>query len=450
MSQLRESFILPVLWVSLALLQTSCAHVNERLEHWDPNHGYRDSLQPHFGPSDPTLFGLFFSGGGTRAAAFSYGVLEELATTHLTDHGETLRLLDEVDFVNGVSGGSFTAAYYVLFGDRTFADYEQRFLKRHVQGQLIFRLLWPWNWIRLLSPYYDRIDLAADFYNDHVFDGATFGDLTLRKGPTLGINATDLSTGSPFRFSQEQFDFLCSDLSSFPVAWAVGASSAVPLLFTPFLLHNYSGTCGFEKPLWLQKALEQSRTSSPRRWRSARVMDSYLDKELRPYVHLIDGGISDNLALRDPIKQVSDVSIRALKPGEEHKDLRRIVAIVVNAQTESELTWSRIDRRPAVGSVLASMTNAQIDVLSVDTMELLYKIASLWEKRASAAGFPARVYVIEISFESLEDEEKRDYLNRLPTSLHLPDEDVDLLRKTARELLRTNPAYQRLLQDLSR
>lgn len=78
----------------------------------------------------------------------------------MTVGNESRRLLDEVDFVNGVSGESFTAAYYALFGDRIFVDYEQRFLKRNVQGELIFRLLWPWNWVRLLSPFYDRIDLA--------------------------------------------------------------------------------------------------------------------------------------------------------------------------------------------------------------------------------------------------------------------------------------------------
>ncbi len=449
MSQLRESFILPVLWVSLALLQTSCAPVNERLEQWDPNHGYRDSLRPDIGPSDHTAFGLFFSGGGTRAAAFAYGVLEELADTNLTGNGEVRRLLDEVDFVNGVSGGSFTAAYYVLFGDRIFADYEQRFLKRNVQGELIFRLLWPWNWVRFLSPYYDRIDMAVDFYNDHVFDGATFGDLTLRQGPTLGINATDLSTGNPFRFNQDQFDFLCSDLSSFPVARAVAASSAIPILFQPVLLRNYSGTCGFEKPLWLKQALKRSRPSSVRRWRSARIMASYLDKELRPYVHLVDGGISDNLAIRDPIGQAADVTIWEQNPGEEHKHLHRIVLIVVNAQTESDHTWRLVDQSPTVGSLLGSMTNAQIDVLSADTLDLLYTFASLWEERTSAAEVPLRVYVIEITFQSLEDKEKRAYLNSLPTNLHLPDEDVDLLRETARELLRTHPEYQGLLQDLS-
>ena len=446
---LRQSFLVLVFWFMLMTLLSACATVNESLKTWDPNHGYRPSSKSPFGPTDHTVFGLHFSGGGIRAAAFAYGVLEELAKTTVTVNGESQRLLDEIDYVNGVSGGSFTAAYFTLFGDRIFEDYEERFLKRNVQADLIFRLFWPWNWIRMLSPFYDRIDLAVDFYNDHIFDGATFGDLNQREAPALNINTTDLSTGNPFSFTQDQFDFICSDLSSFPLARAVGASSAVPILFPPVLLHNYAGTCGFGTPPWLARALQKPRNQSVRRWRGARIIASYLDRDSRPYIHLIDGGISDNLALRDPIAQAADVTLLEQKPGEENKDLHRIVVIVVNAQTESEITWSLVDQFPSVSSLLGSMTNAQIDVLSAETLELLHNFAILWEERTSSAGVPTKVYVIEVTFQSLLDEDKRQYLNNLSTNLSLSDEDVDLLQQTARELLRTHPEYQRLLQDLS-
>ncbi len=63
-----------------------------------------------------------FSGGGTRAAAFSYGVLEFLRRTEVVDSkGRKVRLLDEVDVITGVSGGSFTALAYGLYGDKLFA-----------------------------------------------------------------------------------------------------------------------------------------------------------------------------------------------------------------------------------------------------------------------------------------------------------------------------------------
>ena len=87
---------------------------------------------------------LAFSGGGTRAAAFSYGVLEFLRRTEIVGpKGNKVRLLDQVDVITGVSGGSFTALAYGLYGDKLFADYEQRFLKRNVQGEIIARAFSP-------------------------------------------------------------------------------------------------------------------------------------------------------------------------------------------------------------------------------------------------------------------------------------------------------------------
>jgi len=84
---------------------------------------------------------LAFSGGGTRAAAFSYGVLETLRDIEVTNaSGSKTRLLDEVDVITGVSGGSFTALAYGLYGERLFALFEKSFLKQDVQGALIRRL----------------------------------------------------------------------------------------------------------------------------------------------------------------------------------------------------------------------------------------------------------------------------------------------------------------------
>ncbi len=446
---LRNYAIFPILALSLLLGLVSCGHVNEPLKNWKPSSGYRDPIFTNVRASDRTQLALTFSGGGTRAAALAYGVLEELAETQVTIDGVSHRLLDEVDAVSGVSGGSFTASYYALYGDRIFEDYEQRFLKRNVQGALIFRMFWPWNWLRLLSPFFSRSDIAIEYYDDEIFDGATFGVLEAGDRPLLRINATDLSTGIPFRFNQDQFDFICSDLSSFPVARAVGASAAVPFLFPPVTLRNYAGQCGFAQPAWLKQSLKKSQGGSVRRSRYARVLNSYLDSEVRPYIHLVDGGVSDNLAIRNPIATAAS----DLKSWDEHetaRNIQRFIGIIVNAQTESKLTWSLIDRDPSVGAILASMTNAQIDVLSDETIELLRTLVALWQQQASSAGLATKFYLVEVSLESTEDEAEREYLNSLPTTLSLPEEAVDRLRLAARNLLRTNPEFRRLLQDLSR
>ncbi len=80
-------------------------------------------------------------------------------------NGEKVRLLDGVGVITGVSGGSFTALAYGLYGDKLFADYEQRFLKRDVQGEIIARTLNPVNWGDLWSTGWGRSELAADLYD---------------------------------------------------------------------------------------------------------------------------------------------------------------------------------------------------------------------------------------------------------------------------------------------
>ena len=105
------------------------------------------SPEGSFGPrSDELLLILAFSGGGRRAAAFAYGILEELAATPVMLGGQSRRLLDEVDLISSVSGGSFTAAYYGLYGDRIFREFQTDFLRRPVERALFLQLFRPRNW----------------------------------------------------------------------------------------------------------------------------------------------------------------------------------------------------------------------------------------------------------------------------------------------------------------
>ncbi len=86
---------------------------------------------------------LAFSGGGTRAAALAYGILEELRDTTVVIDGQPRRLLDEVDTISSVSGGSFTSAYYGLYGERTFEDFKDEFLTQNIEHKLVRGLLNP-------------------------------------------------------------------------------------------------------------------------------------------------------------------------------------------------------------------------------------------------------------------------------------------------------------------
>ena len=164
----------------LLFLLGGCASrpINPPLTQADPRSGYRFETRQAYVRNKENLVILAFSGGGTRAAAFSYGVLEFLRRTEVVGPaGHTARLLDEVNVITGVSGGSFTALAYGLYGDKLFTDYERRFLKRNVQGEIIARTFSPRNWGNLWSLGWGRSELAAQLYDEVLFDGATFGDL---------------------------------------------------------------------------------------------------------------------------------------------------------------------------------------------------------------------------------------------------------------------------------
>src|SRR5258706_15110388 len=193
-------------WSAARLLGGGCAHYpdNARMSHYDPQSVYRFRNLSNTGNSDSLQIFLAVSGGGTRASALSYGVLEELARTQIVWEGQRRRLVDEVDYISAVSGGSFTAAFYALYGDRIFADFEDKFLNRNIQRQLAWRLFAPFYWIPLASPYYNRNDMAAEFYDRYLFGGKSFGDLLKRnRRPFLSLNSTDMSLGRSFQFNKK-------------------------------------------------------------------------------------------------------------------------------------------------------------------------------------------------------------------------------------------------------
>src|SRR5438445_8080381 len=216
-SAMNPSLPISVSLSILVLLLGGCASrpVNPPIAQAEIDTGYTfQTRQVHFRSQDNLVI-LAFSGGGTRAAAFSYGVLEFLRRTEVVGPlGNTVRLLDAVDVITGVSGGSFTALAYGLYGDKLFDDYEQRFLKRNVQGELIARALNPIYWGDLSSTAWGRSELAAQLYDEILFNGATFGDLDRGDGPFILASATDISSGSRLTFNQNLWNALCSNLDA--------------------------------------------------------------------------------------------------------------------------------------------------------------------------------------------------------------------------------------------
>jgi NTE family protein len=459
--------LVPVLAaLCLAVFLTGgCAHypVNAPLEQYSPDTGYRSKNMGVPGNSEELLLFLTFSGGGTRAAAFSYGVLEELARTEVSINGQKRRLLDEVDIISGVSGGSFTAAYYGLFGDRIFEDYEERFLRKNIQGELVVRKYFfiP-NWFRLWSPNFDASDLAAEMYDKELFDGGTFGDIAARGGPHILINATDLTEGITFPFIQDYFDFICSDLTDYPVARAAAASSAVPIVLTPITLKNYRNEidCGF-MPEKLDDAL-MNRDKSRRYYQALHVSPYMLEPDKKRYVHLVDGGISDNLGLRIAIDRVVQLdSLWTTLKRANRMNTTKIVFVVVNAETGVDKSPDLKESPAGMLTVLGSVTSTPLSRYNFETMELLKSDFKKWGEdirleRCSDPDYKGdpdkcddiEFYLVEVDFNDIPDEKERKYFLELPTSFKLDDEQVDNLQEIAGRLMKQSEEYQKLLRDV--
>jgi len=452
-----------------ALLLSACASrpANEPIEKADSHSGYRlntRSLRPGNDPA--TILILAFSGGGTRAAAFSYGVLEELRRTEIAGPEGAKRLLDEVDFITGVSGGSFTALSYALYGDKLFSEYEQRFLKRDVQGDLVSRAFNPGNWPDLLSPEYGRSELASEYYDEILFNGATFADIMNKPTPTAVVTATNISTGSRFTFTQDDFDLICSDVGKVKLSRAAAASSAVPMVLSPVTFKNYGGNCAYRNPDWVRLVIDPTRKdrSVGRALQRYREMQSFQDSTNRPFVHLVDGGVSDNLGLRGVLEDLEEIEAsKEYRKAQGVRFLKRLVVVMVNSLSVPDTGWDRASAPPGGISMMIKAAGVPIDRYSSEQIELLKDIVRRWGQ--NRAGYiqkklkqdPAfdvesvplvEFYPIQVSFENIPDETERSRFMNLPTSFVLPPDDVDGLRSMAGKLLRQSPLYLKLVQEL--
>jgi NTE family protein len=460
----RHSVLFLAVWVA------ACAHypLNDQLKNYNEKAGYRFSqFREDSNNTDSLFICLAFSGGGTRAAALSYGVLQKLAELTIQWEGKRKRLLDEVDCISSVSGGSFTAAYYALFHDRIFNDFKEKFLYRNIQGELIAQLFNPINLFRIMSPYFGRIDLAAELYDATVFEQNTFGHLLASsRKPFLILNATNLALGERFEFTQEQFDVLGSDIAPYPIARAVAASSAFPFLLSPISLKNRPKPENYQTPAAYKNALEDFERNR-RRYEWAKNQILYEDKEDRPFVHLMDGGLADNLGVRFISDSFRRGTIRDLITNEK---ITRLVIVVVNAKTEPPEDFDKQESPPGLPVVAYKVATTSMDNYTIETIETMKELRdsrlqaqravtdcqNILNKSCPSAPPITRLagsiepFVVDINFESLTDQDRRTYFLSLPTSFSLSRTQADDLIAVGGELLEKSPEFQRFMRSLEK
>jgi len=450
----------------LLLWCQGCAHypLNPPLESFDLNEGYRYHNLSSPDNSDELFIVLALSGGGTRAAAFAYGVMKQLRDTIVHVNGKPVRLVDEIDVISSVSGGSMVAAYYGAFGNDLFTNFEHRVLKRPIQRSLILAALIPWNAIKIFSPWFGRSDLVAELYDEHIYDHMTYGDL-VKKGrrPFIMINATDMTLGRAFQFTQDQFDLLGSDLSAVSLGRAVAASSAVPILLSPVTFRSYPENEVVPRPAWIQEHL-QLRMGASRKYLKAKQADFYLNKKDRPFVHLLDGGITDNLGVANFSSLNSTVADWKVGKMFNARVGKYAVIITVDAEKGRDTSMAKYATLPPLMEVISTTvsgfmhnaTKASAGVLKRRLDRIRDSI--LQNKEEPLPDSPSEatkgddevfrhdldIWMIEISFEGIRDDSQRGFFENIATSLQLPNETVDRLIEAGGRLLRQSDQFQQL------
>lgn len=463
-----------LLAVSLTSL-TACGTfpVNPALGQFNPEAGYRfQNLELGPGNSESLFVIVSFSGGGTRAAALSYGVLEALENTKIQWKGEEKSLLDEVDLISSISGGSFSSGYYAVNRKEIFnGEFENDFLKHDVQADLIGLLLNPLNWLKLAGSSYSRSDLAAAYYNKNIFNGATYNDIAQHgTRPYVIINATDMTLGSQFPFIQDQFDLLCSDLLGLDVARAVASSSAFPGMLTPLTYENFSGDCGFTDYRWVERAKNDRRLNAGRAI-IAENRISYYKPDLytegrRDYIHLVDGGVADNIGLRGPLYAISSSDpTYSIQRQINNGEIEKLVVIVVNAATDPDTARDKSSSVPGIIDNIFTAATVPLDNYSVDTVELLkakineynsgyqYLQQCQTELQNACSASPLDVsqlnavdlYVAEVGFDFIDDANRRHYFKNIGTNFYLKPHVIDELQEVGCNLLTHDPQLRNLL-----
>ncbi|MES2941954.1 MAG: patatin-like phospholipase family protein [Pseudomonadota bacterium] len=409
------------------------------------------------------IVAVTLSGGGARASAFAYGVLQALHQTPIAWGGRNTTLLNRVGFVSGVSGGSILAAYYAAFGTETFERFEPEFLRQNFQDSLISLALKPGNLIDLSSPWFGRSQLLARRL-DELYRGKTFADVWARPGhPRLLISATDLSLGSSFEFSWEQFSRICSDLSTVPLSFAVASSSAVPIALSPVTLKNYAGSCKPEDADASEVAIARDAQKEGEGDYRARLLRSqlstYQDVRARPFIHLVDGGVADNLGVRGLIdKSMTEGGIRRVMRQLPKGVVRKLVLITVNAERDPSERIDESDKVPSTLQVVDAMLFGTGARATNETLGLLGDVEQQWKRELgtaardgqSAFADDAQVHVITVNLRDAPEAMERSRLLQIPTAFSIPIDDVTRLIQAGRHVLEQSAGFKELMSSLRR
>jgi predicted acylesterase/phospholipase RssA len=409
------------------------------------------------GDDGSLVVGLSFSGGGTRAAAFAFGVLRELDEAIIDETPVVRTVVDSIRMVSGTSGGAVAAAYFGYRGKDGYQDFRERFLLRDVEASLRTSAVSPVNLMRALQGGVNDRNGLVRWLDDNLFDGATFASFRKPEAPTIWLTASDIYNGTPFIFTQDTFAALCSDLDQVRLADAVAASAAVPVIFKPLVVAADSPECGYRQPAWLTRAIADPRTPLGLR-AHARSLDTYRYAERLKHVQLLDGGLTDNIGVTGFAleRAAAGTPYGPLSPTQAVR-LRKLLFIVADAGVEATPVWGESAQGPSLAELVPALAHTTISSSVRKGFDALELAVANWRNeivsfrcglssaevrryRDTLDGWncrDVRITVEHLSFRNLAPETKV-ALDGVPTRFTLPEEQVDLVIAAGREAVRSN------------
>jgi predicted acylesterase/phospholipase RssA len=201
----------PVRWVvALSLLLGGCfAQVRDL-----PPLAAKPTFAPIPESSPDFLVGLALSGGGSRAATFAAAVLEELARIPVKDAGGQRSVLEKVQYISSVSGGSLAAGYFAarkpprsepMLGSQGLSPVYRQFFKdyqaamqENYERAAIWRQLLLFRAFNPTKAAYS----VAEVWDARFLHGMTFNALYEREragdSPRIIFNGTSYNSGQRF------------------------------------------------------------------------------------------------------------------------------------------------------------------------------------------------------------------------------------------------------------
>jgi NTE family protein len=228
----------PFLFVACALVLSACE--STRFENVPLQTGQANPERRSIAPAslDRPAILMTFSGGGSRAAALTQSVLREMAGTRYVAADGPHVLTEDVKLISSVSGGSVTAGWFGLHRSPSHPDGEldglrENFLTRDNMKELELDAVDPITWFRLTFGGFSRIGALESLLDERLFHRATLAELNQPGKPYIVLNATDMAGDETFALVPRRFDDVCSNHDLLPLATAVSASAAFPILLTP-------------------------------------------------------------------------------------------------------------------------------------------------------------------------------------------------------------------------